>query len=90
MGYAMSCGQHSNFNTVAHSPGNQSTLALSIPPLLQAENVQVVIRMRPKSSAERGQPSLVSIASSTAVIVEPAPAQLEKMGIQNKASLSSA
>ena len=39
------------------------------PPLQAAENVQVVIRMRPKSQAERGAPSLVSITSDTTVNV---------------------
>jgi kinesin family protein 11 len=57
-------------------------------PPQQAENVQVVIRMRPKAASERGQPSLVSIAGETAVTVDPLPSTLEKMGIQNKASLS--
>ena len=53
-----------------------------------AENVQVVVRMRPKASSERGQPSLVSISGEAQVTCDPAPSTLEKMGIQNKASLS--
>ncbi len=44
--------------------------------------------MRPKSSAERAQPSLVSITSDTTVNVDPLPATLEKLGIQKGASLA--
>ena len=53
-----------------------------------AENVQVVIRMRPKAASERLQPSLVSITSDTSVTVDPLPSQLVNTGIQNKQVLS--
>ena len=42
----------------------------------------------PKSTLERQQPSIISVASETTVIVEPTPTTLASMGIANKAALS--
>jgi hypothetical protein len=43
---------------------------------------------RPKSTLERSQPSIISVASDSTVTVEPTPSALASMGIANKAALS--
>ena len=63
-------------------------MASSAAGVAAAENVSVVVRMRPKASSERGQHASVLVTSDHHVSVEPTPQQLAQTGISNKQSLT--